>query len=56
MGFFRKSPPPAGEPNDNLSTQSPAHTHTWWDDRGNKQQTRCTCDTGRDHTTPREGR
>lgn len=44
------------EPDPNLSKVSLSHMHTWWNDQGVRQETSCTCATGRNHTTPREGR
>jgi hypothetical protein len=55
VGFNSKTPRrPPYDPN--LSKIGKSHTHTWWNDRGRKQQNACICVTGRDHTTPREGR
>lgn len=52
MGFFSKTPKPP-PPNENLSKVSPSHEWTYYDDQG-KHRVNCNCDTGRDHTTPRE--
>lgn len=53
MGFFRKAPQHP-TPNENLSTVSPSHQHTWYDQNGDKQRNTCNCDTGKDHVTPKE--
>lgn len=48
--------PPRPEPDPNLPTVNKVHYNTWWNDQGVRQETSCTCDTNRNHTTPREGR
>lgn len=48
--------PPRPDPDPDLPKVNPVHYHTWWNTDGVKQETSCTCDTGRNHTTPREGR
>jgi hypothetical protein len=44
------------EPDPNLPNKSPRHTHKYWDKALNRYVRKtCICDTGRDHTTPKEG-
>jgi hypothetical protein len=38
----------------NLKSISNKHKHIWWDFQGKKKKSECNCDTGHDHTTPRE--